>query len=609
MSVPVRWLTVMALGALVSACAPRKAAVFEVADDEQVPGLVSIQMRGVTPQNHALAAGFGEVLVDRGFEEDDTDLFLPDDKFAEQVMVLRTDPAKVKDALLALRARPDVIYAEPVVRMKVLWTPDDPEFGKQWHLKAAGAPRAWEMARGAGVTVAVLDTGVAKVDDLDAGRLLQGFNFVTGQPGADDDHGHGTHVAGTIAQATGNGKGGAGMAPAARILPLKVLGASGGGDSAGISLAIRAAADMGAQVINLSLGGGGRSEAMAAAIAYARRKGVFVACAAGNSGGRGVSYPAAYPGAFAVSAAGPQGVLAPYSTFGPEVKLAGPGGDKSQGEEKGVLQQTIDPDEGKGAPEGALRWFQGTSMATPHVAGAAALLVSVGVTNPAAIEGLLMQTAASPGSWGSGGSDPHPLAPMAEKYGAGLLDAGAAVFRATFGWGLMRFGLALIGAFLAVMQARKLQQIRANHRMGAAFWGSIAVTSGALTMLAPLGLARVQVLGALVLPPAGMAARFLGQPGTSVWATAAAYIGWSALIPFLLTIVARGVSQGRALSSTAGTIITGIAFGWAGMLIQAGLAQAVHLPWMPSLLLPVWLVINAMVCWFAGRALLAQRSL
>src|SRR5207253_444283 len=139
-----------------------------------------------------------------------------------------------------------------------------------------------------------------------------------------------------------------------------------------------------------SLGGGGRSLAMSAAVAYARRRGAVVVCAAGNGGSRGVSYPAAYPGAFAVSAVGPRGKLAPYSSFGPQIAIAAPGGDKSQGEEAGVLQQTLA--EGS-TSEAAFRWFQGTSMATPHVAGAAALVISLGVTSPGAVEDLLRSTA------------------------------------------------------------------------------------------------------------------------------------------------------------------------------------------------------------------------
>src|SRR5262249_13631467 len=157
-----------------------------------------------------LLAALGEVVSEGWFEEDEADLFRSATSAGGTVFVLRVDAARAEAALEALRAREDVLYAEPVVQMHLLsWTPDDPGFAKQWHLRAAGAPKAWETARGSGVTVAVIDTGVAPVDDLEAARLLPGHNFLPGAKPDDavDDHGHGTHVAGTIAQTTGNGVG------------------------------------------------------------------------------------------------------------------------------------------------------------------------------------------------------------------------------------------------------------------------------------------------------------------------------------------------------------------------------------------------------------------
>ena len=576
----------------VAGCGRSPVPVTEVTPGDVIPGLIDVELKA--------RADLPGKLIDSEEAEDPLwgDAFSP-----EYDAELEVNPADEEAVLKALRARPDVIWAEPVQRMQALWLPNDPGFSKQWHLRAAGAPKAWDTVRGEGVIVGILDTGIFPVDDLDAARILKGHNFVSNSDDARDDHGHGTHVAGTVAQSTGNGKGVAGMAPAASLLPVKVLSAFGGGSTHGIAQGIRWAVDHGARVLNLSLGGGGRSLAMESAVAYARRRGALVICAAGNSGGRGVSYPAAYDGAFAVSAVGPQGRAAPYTSYGPEVRIAAPGGDKSQGEEAGVLQQTLAEDN---PTQADYRWFQGTSMATPHVAGAAALLLSLGVTNPAAVEKLLESSALKPGAYG-GADVPESGALKAEKYGAGLLDAAGAVRSATLWWGLWRFALAVLGAFVAVGHARKMSQLHVSDRPGAFFWGGLALGAGALTMLAPLGAERFPFLSFLALPPQVLAQRFLGLPGTSVLATVAGYAGLSALVPLVLAIPARAAS--RPLRNPFGALVAGLAFGWAGFLLHAAIFRTVALPWMPSLLMPVWLGVSALVAWSAGRGLLARETL
>jgi len=551
-------------------CSRGPAPVMQITEDA-VPGLIDVEMRGP-------AALPGKVLDQQSVEDDlYGDLLSP-----ELDVELQVDPAAEEQVLAELRARKDVIFAEPVVKYQALWLPDDPDFSKQWHLKAAGAPAAWDAARGEGVTVAVIDTGIYPVDDLDPARMVAGYNFVGHDADARDDHGHGTHVAGTVAQSTGNGKGVAGMAPLAKLMPVKVLSAFGGGTSHDIAEGIRWAVDHGARVLNLSLGGGGRSLLMESAVAYARRKGAVVVCAAGNGGGRGVSYPAAYSGSFAVSAVGPQGRLAPYSSYGPQVAIAAPGGDKSQGEEAGVLQQTIDADR-----QPAYLWFQGTSMATPHVAGAAALVMSLGVTAPGAVERLLASTAAR--------------APQndSEKYGAGLLDAAAAARTATVWWGLWRLAFAVFGAWFALKHARGIGQLKASEKPGALFWGGLGIGAGALAMLAPLGAERIHLLSFLALPPAAWPQRFLPAM--------AGYVGWSALVPFTLALPAR-LSQ-RPLQSAFGGLVAGLAFGWAGTLLHAALWRTVDLPWMPAMLMPFWLLAGAVVAWVVGRGLLSREPL
>lgn len=558
----IRRLTLALVAA--AACSRAPVPVMQLSDDA-VPGLIDVELRGPAPLP-------GKV-VDQEQVEDD----LFGDAFSSELDVeLQVDPADEEKVLAELRARKDVIFAEPVVRYAALWLPDDPDFNKQWHLQAAGAPAAWDAARGEGVTVAVIDTGIFPVDDLDPGRLVKGFNFVRHNDDAKDDHGHGTHVAGTIAQSTGNGKGVAGMAPLAMLMPVKVLSAAGGGTSHDIAEGIRFAVDHGARVLNLSLGGGGRSLEMESAVAYAHRRGAVVVCAAGNNGRRGVSYPAAYGDAFAVSAVGPQGRLAPYSSWGAQIALAAPGGDKSQGEDKGVLQETID-DEGKPA----YLWFQGTSMATPHVAGAAALIMSLGVSNPGAVERLLRSSAAKAPENDS------------EKYGAGLLDAAAAVRTATVWWTLWRLALAAFGAWFAVQQARRIGQLKSSESAGALFWPGLLLGAGALALLAPLGAERIHALSFLALPPAAWPSRFLPPM--------AGYIGWSALVPVALALPARALGK-RSFAA-------GLAFGWAGVLLHAAIFRTVDLPWMPSMATPLWLVLSAGVAWLAGRGLIGREPL
>ena len=459
-------VALLALAALlmlgVAGCSRRPAPVMDITD-ESIPGLIEVEFR-----SSYKSPGEGRVIDIQAVEDDEWG-----DAFSTEYDVeLQVDPAREAAILAELRSRWDVVWAEPVTRLQALWLPNDPDFDKQWHLKAAGAPAAWDATRGEGVTVAVIDTGIYPVDDLDPARIMLGHNFVARSDDAKDDHGHGTHVAGTVAQSTGNGKGVAGMAPQARLMPVKVLSAFGGGNSHDIAEGIRWAVDHGARVLNLSLGGGGRSLAMESAVAYARRRGAVVVCAAGNSGRRGVSFPAAYRGAFAVSAVGPKGLPAPYTSYGPEVRIAAPGGDKSLGEEAGVLQQTLA--EGS-TDEAAYRWFQGTSMAAPHVAGAAALVMSLGVTAPGAVERVLESTAASPPERD------------AEKFGAGLLDAAAAVRRATFWWGLWRLLFGVAGALVALRHARHLGQLRPSESAGPFFWAGLGLGAGALALLAPVG--------------------------------------------------------------------------------------------------------------------------
>ena len=345
-------------------------------------------------------------------------------------------PEKAADQVLkAFANHPLIEFAEPNFLATSTALPNDPYLSYQWNFGGSemggiNVEQAWEMSTGLGATIAVLDTGVAYENHSDASgnyyvspdlnhtRFVSGYDFINGDQHANDDQGHGTHVAGTIAQSTGNGTGVAGIAYNASIMPIKVLGADGSGSYTSIANGIRWAADQGADIINLSLGGGSPSILLEDALAYAYGLGVTIVAAAGNDGVEGVSYPAAYDDyVIAVSATRLDSQLAPYSNYGSSIDIAAPGGDVSvdqngDGFGDGILQSTFSGE----TSAFNYYFFQGTSMATPHVAGVAGLIVSLGVTDPAQVKDLLVTTAQDRG--------PSGVDPL---YGHGTLDAGAAV--------------------------------------------------------------------------------------------------------------------------------------------------------------------------------------
>jgi subtilisin family serine protease len=322
-----------------------------------------------------------------------------------RVVVVHVAPARRAAALRALRRSRAVRYAEPLRRLQALADPvpvPDPGRPEQWGLDAIGADAAWAVTRGAGVVVAVIDTGVAPAPDL-AGRLLPGWNAIARTADATDDNGHGTHVAGTIAEVAGNGLAEAGVAPEAWILPVKVLDSTGAGSDADVAAGIVWAADHGARIVNLSLGGSDASSVLADAVSYARAKGLLIVAAAGNDGGA-VGVPARLGGVVAVGAVDSSRARAPFSAGGRALDLVAPG--------VGILQQTLD-----GAGGYADRSLSGTSMASPQVAGVAALVLAAGrVRTAAGVARLLARTALD---LGLPGRDP--------AYGAGLVRADAAL--------------------------------------------------------------------------------------------------------------------------------------------------------------------------------------
>ncbi|MDY6783771.1 MAG: S8 family peptidase [Cyanobacteriota bacterium] len=324
---------------------------------------------------------------------------------SDQIYILEGDTSTLK-ALRKSGLKRVTESIEPNYIYQAFTPPNDPDYSKQWNLHNINVEQAWDETHGSGVTVAVIDTGITQVPDLKQTKFVRGYDFVSDRVEATDDVGHGTHVAGTIAQSTNNSFGVAGIAYEAKIMPVKVLG-QGGGTVADIAEGIRFAADNGADVINMSLGGPGESKLLEEAVNYAYDKGVVVIAAAGNENRNSASYPARYPRVISVSALDSSGKKAPYSNFGAGVDLSAPGGSDTGK----IIQHTIDPRTGEAVFVG----YQGTSMAAPHVAGVAALVKASGDYNPEEVLNILKESARK--------SVEDPL----NHYGAGQLDAGEAV--------------------------------------------------------------------------------------------------------------------------------------------------------------------------------------
>jgi len=358
--------------------------------------------------------------------------------------VIRTDrkldSAEAESLMRQLAADPNVQYVEIDKLNKPLLTPNDPDFSQQYGFgTGAGGTRAteaWDSATGAGVVVAVLDTGITSHSDLSA-NVLGGYDFIAdttvaadgdGRDGDASDPGdayggypsswHGTHVAGTIAAVTNNGQGVAGMAFDAKVVPVRVLGKGGGYDSdiadamvwaAGGSVSGAPANPNPAEVINLSLGGSGPcSSTTQSAIDSAVGNGATIVIAAGNSNADVSGFsPGNCANIVSVASTDDAGARSSFSNYGSLIDLAGPGSN--------ILSTLNAGTDGPGAETYAS--YSGTSMAAPHVAGVVALMQSVAATSlsPADAEAMLKSSARA-----------FPSTPS-QPIGSGIVDAKAAV--------------------------------------------------------------------------------------------------------------------------------------------------------------------------------------
>ncbi len=350
---------------------------------------------------------------------------------------------------------PSIEYAEPDRIMHPLMTPNDPQYGSQWDLSEATggirAPQAWDLSNGSGIYVGVVDTGYRPHADV-AANIVGGYDFINDTAVSNDGNGrdsdakdpgdwvaagecgsgspaensswHGTHVAGTIAAVANNSTGVAGIAYGAKVVPARVLGKCGGYTSdiadaivwvsGGTVSGVPANANP-ARVINMSLGGPGACDTTTQnAINSARSRNTVVVVAAGNSNADASGYsPASCSGVISVAATDRYGSRAYYSNYGSSVTIAAPGGDVRSSSSNGILSTLNAGTSSPGADNYA--YYQGTSMASPHVAAVVALMLSKKPSlTPDQVSSMLKSTArAFPGS--------------CSGCGAGIVDAYAAV--------------------------------------------------------------------------------------------------------------------------------------------------------------------------------------
>lgn len=315
-------------------------------------------------------------------------------------------------ALQAYSRLEEVEYVELNYLYYVFETPNDAFVSSQYALYSSSyqgidALRGWDIQKGdPSVIIAVVDTGVDYNHEDLAGKVIKGYDFVNGDYDPKDDHGHGTHVAGIIGAISNNGRGIAGVCPGCSVLAMKVVTADGSGSNSWIANGIANAANSGAKVINLSLGGLERAQTIELAVQQAYQRGVVIVAASGNDGSPSPLYPAALPEVISVGATDRYGDHASFSNYGSTLELAAPGQ---------AIYSTL--------PGNSYEAWNGTSMAAPHVAGLAGLLLS---QNPSLTNEQVRQIMeATAQDLGSAGKDSY--------FGYGRINAYAALSQSSGG--------------------------------------------------------------------------------------------------------------------------------------------------------------------------------
>ncbi|MGA1874685.1 MAG: S8 family serine peptidase [bacterium] len=336
----------------------------------------------------------------------------------------------VMDAARRFSAEPSVLYAGPNYYRHAHLIPNDPYYRYQWHLPRLNCSYAWDYSTGAGAVVGLLDSGVsyqtagvyALAPDLAGTLIVPGYDFINDDAFPDDDYGHGTHMAGCIAQTTNNFVGVAGVGFNATIMAVKVMDNTGSTPISSEVEGIYYAVNNGVNIINMSLGGAGTDATEQAAVTAAYNSGVSVICSAGNAGSSVPEYPASYPECISVSAIRYDYTLPAYSNYGLYVDVCAPGGDLSvdqnaDGFGDGILQQTHN---GTNFTTFYYYFMEGTSPACALVSGVAALIVSKSTVPLTALDVTNILT-------------------------------GSATDLGTAGWD-QYFGYGLVNAYLAVLQ-------------------------------------------------------------------------------------------------------------------------------------------------------------
>ncbi|MFH1171547.1 MAG: S8 family serine peptidase, partial [bacterium] len=315
------------------------------------------------------------------------------------VFLVVVHAADISEVIRQYEARPEVVYAEEDTPVFAYYTPDDPQYPTQWNMQKVSVEGAWEYDTSPPlyggdptIVVAVLDSGVAyetytdgpteyqKSPDFGSTTFVAGYDFTQDDAHPNDDNGHGTHVAGTIAENTNNAVAAAGIAFHTSIMPIKVLDRTGIGMMSEVARGVDFAVTNGAKVINLSLGSTIDSKTLHDAVTNAISSNVVVVAAAGNDSRGSLSYPASYSGVISVAAIGRDDVLATYSNYGSGLSISAPGGDDGEY----IWQESFSNLDSNNLPLDYTTFgvvgYQGTSQATPHVSAAAALLIAKGVS-------------------------------------------------------------------------------------------------------------------------------------------------------------------------------------------------------------------------------------